>query len=984
MQLDDCLAILSRGCGDSTESTIAALVDRLVSGRKDECVLHLLSYRNCHEVLGTLLALLKTPNLRVAGNAAYVIGLLAETELGRLRLMQGNDKYCNFLNDLVELLSCRDDEAVLNAGGALGTLADTDECRNCLLGQKEESNRGVTRLALLLTSKYSWISSNAALVFARLSSTEEGCSALFAHCDWSLFVGHLIASLGGESLGSGTNAAIALGRFVDVECTRNQLIRTSHIEAMVAGLGKMLCSGECNVKRNACYALSCLVSSKEGQEKFLQHPSSPEMLESVASLINSHDREASQFAMTTLYLLVSNVYGKAKASSISAVEMNLEEFYHNSSACGNLKEQVVAILQLLVYLPKPSCPIIQSTDPYTITASWASCNTSTSLFPINYELWQETGIVYSGTDCNYTLSGLKPTTAYVFKLRLRLGENVSEFSQETKVVTAKAAPRAPQNFGITGKTQTQVKLSWEPPEVVIGSLKGYKILVDDMQFLCKPAKSKSCIVPGLESGSIHQFGIVAITTKGDSDVASVVGGPLDAGDHCPSKPHVTVLGRREVFLSWSPPVQPLGRTMKYELKQNGQVIYSGVDLQYKCQRLTPHTEYAFTVSAVTTEGRFESPPTKKRTAQDFCLTRVNLIHRRSKTNSRLASIEGEDQLHSGIKSGSQPHVSKNLQSRSALLSSLWSTHLQTSCTDLSATEAKVDSRPLSRARSFSFNNMGRTTRQKTTPIGNHHRLRSLQKGQRSKLTSASRTDRNHQEQPTAQQHPHCKQNRRTPDVIHVDIRLAEHTHEARPRSTMTHEQPKRPTLATLQKQSCDRLVQSCVTLVTNVTCLPQAASGDDQLQTGHEKKPRTMTNRPKDTYCTHPPIERKQQKYPQILSHSSRPTQAVQAGTQKWTQTQSGRFKVIACDSAPFALASTHIPRPLPFHLRKQHQHRVHIQQQHLPLNQHHNLMSLRNTVNSRQHQPVPLTVRDVLWGMRRSGLAINRPLTPAQAKSCI
>ena len=35
----------------------------------------------------------------------------------------------------------------------------------------------------------------------RLSSTEEGCSALFAHCDWSLFVGHLIASLGGESLG---------------------------------------------------------------------------------------------------------------------------------------------------------------------------------------------------------------------------------------------------------------------------------------------------------------------------------------------------------------------------------------------------------------------------------------------------------------------------------------------------------------------------------------------------------------------------------------------------------------------------------------------------------------------------------------------------------------------------------------------------------------------------------------------------------------
>lgn len=65
---------------------------------------------------------------------------------------------------------------------------------------------------------------------------------------------------------------------------------------------------------------------------------------------------------------------------------------------------------------------------------------------------------------------------------------------------------------------------------------------------------------------------MAITSKGDSEVAVIVGGPLEAGDHCPSKPQLTVLGRREIFVSWSPPIQPLGRIMKYEVKQNGQVI----------------------------------------------------------------------------------------------------------------------------------------------------------------------------------------------------------------------------------------------------------------------------------------------------------------------------------------------------------------------------------------------------------------------------
>ena len=67
------------------------------------------------------------------------------------------------------------------------------------------------------------------------------------------------------------------------------------------------------------------------------------------------------------------------------------------------------------------------------------------------------------------------------------------------------------------------------------------------------------------------YQVMAVTSHGDSEVAVIVGGPLDSGNHCPSKPQLTMLGRREIFVSWLPPVQPMGRIMKYELKQNGQV-----------------------------------------------------------------------------------------------------------------------------------------------------------------------------------------------------------------------------------------------------------------------------------------------------------------------------------------------------------------------------------------------------------------------------
>ena len=68
------------------------------------------------------------------------------------------------------------------------------------------------------------------------------------------------------------------------------------------------------------------------------------------------------------------------------------------------------------------------------------------------------------------------------------------------------------------------------------------------------------------------------------------------GAHAPSKPHINVIGRNELHVSWNAPEVPLGRFNRYDLLMDDKIVYSGVDLNLTLRRLTPDTEYSFVVS----------------------------------------------------------------------------------------------------------------------------------------------------------------------------------------------------------------------------------------------------------------------------------------------------------------------------------------------------------------------------------------------------
>lgn len=62
----------------------------------------------------------------MAGNAAYIIGTLAESEFGSMRIIgltsSENAESKQILPDLTNMLKFNDSESVMNAAGTMGTL----------------------------------------------------------------------------------------------------------------------------------------------------------------------------------------------------------------------------------------------------------------------------------------------------------------------------------------------------------------------------------------------------------------------------------------------------------------------------------------------------------------------------------------------------------------------------------------------------------------------------------------------------------------------------------------------------------------------------------------------------------------------------------------------------------------------------------------------------------------------------------------------
>lgn len=553
-------------------------------------------------------------NARVAGNAAYVFGTLAEHDVGQVRVMSlinGSSPH-SILPNLTDMLSYDDEECIMNAAGTMGTLAESKDGRDWMLRESclDALLRKVTNL---LPATNMWTASNAALVLARLSIAEEGCQRLLNHVSSLQILTKLVDSLGTDEAGRGMNAAFAIGRLCDIDDGRQRLLNHRDSNRMLNSLCGMLASKDSGCGKNACYALSCLASSDQGHKRLLLQTSSDLMLHLLAQQLSNNDGETAWFAAMTLRTLASKRQGVLRLRDHADVVPLLKQASLKPSTHSDLLEEVDLTLELLKHLARPEAPSLEVKGPHDIAVTWPMVELKSGL-PVTYSLFCDGKKIFEGLETVQLVSGLRPFTKYAFKLQVHTEGDDSPHSNESFAQTEDAPPDAPEALRVLGSTTSQLRVGWAPPQYHNGGLKGYIIYNGKHQVDTTP--ELNAIVSGLSPATSFQIFVCAYNHKGKGPKASITATTGELGKHAPSKPALTARGRSHIHVTWAPPEFPLGRLYRFELTTNGKVVYSGRDLSYTVKQLTPNTEYTFTVIAVTSEGKCESDPAKKRTAKD--------------------------------------------------------------------------------------------------------------------------------------------------------------------------------------------------------------------------------------------------------------------------------------------------------------------------------------------------------------------------------
>ncbi|XP_022088971.1 uncharacterized protein LOC110978344 isoform X2 [Acanthaster planci] len=599
--------------GPASHSALELLVDDLHRD-KAHTIGAFLDHYGSEDFLWGLVRMLSAENTRVAGNSAYIFGTVAESVEGQQRVLSliNGPHPQNILADLTNMLDYDDDESVMNAAGTLGTLAESSGGREWML--KEPCLQvTISRVTGLLNSNNLWTASNAALVLARLSIAEEGCQLMLDHSFCHQILTKLVESLGIDEAGRGMNAAFALGRLCDLETGRIRLLQHPDSEKMMSRLCSMLSSKDSGCGKNACYAISCLATSTQGHGRLLGHNNSEVMLQRLGSQLSNEDSETAWFAAMTLRTLASKRAGCLRLRNHPHVVPALQIVQCKDLSHQDLKEEVALTLELLKTLHQPRPPRLEVKGYSDIHAAWDEVTLKSGL-EVTYRLYSDSDVIYEGKSLSHLVTGLRADTRYSFRLQLSTEGDDSPLSEVTLATTEESPPDAPQGLRILAVTISQLKLGWAPPEFNNGALKGYVVYNRKQQV--ETTTELSSIVSGLTPGTTYDLHVCAFNHKGKGPKATITATTTELGKHAPGKPNLTVRGRSEIHVTWTPPEFPLGRLHRFELTQNGKVIYSGTELSYTAHRLTPNTEYKFTVIAVTSEGKCESDAAKKKTPKD--------------------------------------------------------------------------------------------------------------------------------------------------------------------------------------------------------------------------------------------------------------------------------------------------------------------------------------------------------------------------------
>ncbi|XP_069841733.1 uncharacterized protein [Dendropsophus ebraccatus] len=609
--MDGLLPRLLSPSPDEVQECVALLMSKLQS-QCEGLVEAVTKDPQCDQYLAALCRALHTADVRLCSNVAYILGTVAEDPGVAVMLVNLAERATDWdlLGRLGAMLLWDDAESVMNAAGALGTLAETNHGRRWLLSSPD-SDFIIENITKLLDSLSDWTASNCALVLARISMCQEGCTRLLEHPKSDLILQKIITSLHGDEAGCGLNAAFTLGRLCDSDAGRRRVLALEEADNMICALEAMMSGGDAGGSRNACFALTCLVTSQAGHQHVLNSRHFPRVLDTLCHLLQSPEQDSCWFAAITVKGISKFPSGVVRLRQHPTLEAVLKNIAASRTAGDELLQEVETILLNLQPLPQPSPPTAKILESGSVMVAWKEHKPHSGLV-VTYRLYDGDQLLYHGPSFSYVIPHCKPGRHYL-KVMMETEGDRSPASAITLVTVEEPLPSCPTDLQVVGRTATKLKLCWSPPAAGSTGLK-YAVYREDV--LVETTSDLTCIVGGLSPSTCYTLSVCSCNSRGHSPRVSIVTRTMDRGDHAPDRLTVYVIGRSELFITWEVPKDPIGRFFNYELSMNRKSVYLGTERSYTARRLTPSTEYTCAVCAITSEGRYESRPVTKRTARD--------------------------------------------------------------------------------------------------------------------------------------------------------------------------------------------------------------------------------------------------------------------------------------------------------------------------------------------------------------------------------
>lgn len=211
---------------------------------------------------------------------------------------------------------------------------------------------------------------------------------------------------------------------------------------------------------------------------------------------------------------------------------------------------------------------------------------------------------------NYTDEDLLPYSEYTYSIvACTLGGCTT--SDPTHIRTLEGPPGALNPPTAEAISASEVNVSWSPPSIQNGEITKYIVKIDNEAYFA--GTRLSIVISNLQPFTIYNISLVACTNGGCTNSSNTLVRTKEARPLHMKEPRFVVTSTPSIKISWQSPEKSNGEITNYELRRDGQLIYTGLDTHYHDFGLDAGTEYTYTIQASNSQGSCISSPANIKT-----------------------------------------------------------------------------------------------------------------------------------------------------------------------------------------------------------------------------------------------------------------------------------------------------------------------------------------------------------------------------------